>query len=71
VSAPPTAGRGPAFGIAVRVGVHCAPDAHKVMGSYPKGTVRMSPGYFNTMEHMERAVQAVELIAKGRLLPVS
>ncbi len=32
--------------IAVRVGLHCAPDAHRCMGTYPAGTVRVSPGFF-------------------------
>ncbi len=34
------------FGIAVRVGLHCAPDAHRTLGTYPQGTVRVSPGIF-------------------------
>ena len=63
------------FGIGVRVGIHCAPDAHKVIGSYPKGTVRMSPGYFTTSEDIDRAIWAVEAIASGRenhhYIPVS
>jgi cysteine desulfurase/selenocysteine lyase len=50
------------FKIAVRVGVHCAPDAHRTMGSYPRGAVRMSPGYFNTDEDIEKAVEAVRVI---------
>ncbi|MBI5190682.1 MAG: aminotransferase class V-fold PLP-dependent enzyme [Nitrospirae bacterium] len=53
------------FGIAVRVGIHCAPDAHKTMGSYPTGAVRMSPGYFNTAEDIDKAVEAVAEIARG------
>lgn len=51
------------FGIAVRVGIHCAPDAHKTMGSFPGGAVRMSPGYFNTLEDISVAVDAVRKIA--------
>jgi cysteine desulfurase/selenocysteine lyase len=51
------------FGIAVRVGIHCAPDAHKVIGSYPKGTVRMSPGYFTTSEDIDRAIETIGAIA--------
>ena len=35
-------------GISVRVGLHCAPDAHRTIGTYPEGTVRISPGYFTT-----------------------
>jgi len=50
-------------GIAVRVGIHCAPDAHKAIGTFPTGAVRMSPGYFNTVEDIEAAVDAVSAIA--------
>jgi len=51
------------FDIAVRVGIHCAPDAHKTMGSFPGGAVRMSPGYFNTLAEIGAAVDAVRKIA--------
>jgi cysteine desulfurase / selenocysteine lyase len=51
------------YGIAVRVGIHCAPDAHRTMGSFPRGAVRMSPGYFNTPAEIEAAVDAVRKIA--------
>ena len=37
------------YDIAVRVGIHCAPDAHKTIGSYPAGAVRMSPGFFSAI----------------------
>ena len=36
------------FDIAVRSGLHCAPLAHRTLGSFPDGTVRVSPGWFNT-----------------------
>lgn len=34
--------------IAVRTGLHCAPDSHKFMNTYPTGTVRFSVGYFTS-----------------------
>ena len=34
------------YGIVTRVGLHCAPLAHQTIGTYPEGTVRVSPGYF-------------------------
>jgi cysteine desulfurase family protein len=34
--------------VAVRTGLHCAPDAHRFLGTFPSGTVRFSVGYFNT-----------------------
>lgn len=54
------------FGIAVRVGLHCAPGAHRALGTFPLGGVRVSPGYFNTAEDIERAVEAVSRIAQSR-----
>lgn len=45
------------YGIAVRGGEHCAPLAHK--GFYESGTLRASPGFFNTPEHAEKFVDAV------------
>jgi len=49
--------------IAVRVGLHCAPLAHKALGSFPDGTVRFSLGYFNTIEEVDIAVEAIKRIA--------
>ena len=51
------------FGIMARVGLHCAPDAHKTIGTFPQGTVRLSPGYFNTIEEVDVVVDAVKKIA--------
>jgi len=53
------------FGIMCRVGLHCAPAAHKTIGTFPAGTVRFGLGYFNTEEEVERAVEAVRKIARG------
>ncbi len=49
--------------IAVRVGLHCAPDAHRSLGTYPGGTVRVSPGYFTTdreIDHFLRVIARLE-----------
>jgi selenocysteine lyase/cysteine desulfurase len=43
------------FGIAVRAGLHCAPLAHRTLGTFPHGTVRLSPGCFTTSEEVEVA----------------
>lgn len=40
-------------GIAVRTGLHCAPNAHKFLGTFPEGTVRFSVGYFNSTQDFE------------------
>ncbi len=47
------------YNIAVRVGLHCAPDAHHTIGSFPQGTIRVSPGIFNTAEHINYFLQAI------------
>ena len=40
-------------GIKARSGLHCAPLAHKSIGSYPGGTIRFSLGYFNTEKEID------------------
>lgn len=50
------------FGIAVRVGLHCAPEAHKTIGTFPAGTVRASFGPFNTPADAERLARALQAI---------
>ena len=49
-----------AFEIAVRPGLHCAPYLHRQLGTAPEGTIRISPGYFNTEEDIERCLSALE-----------
>jgi selenocysteine lyase/cysteine desulfurase len=53
------------FGIAVRVGLHCAPLVHKTIGTYPRGSVRFSLGPFNTPEDIDRTIQAMGAIARS------
>jgi len=53
------------FGIEVRSGLHCAPLAHRTLGTFPQGTIRVSPGYFNTLEDIQVLVKAVgELVRR-------
>jgi cysteine desulfurase family protein len=47
------------FDIAVRAGLHCAPRAHRTLGTFPGGTVRMSPGWFTTREDIAIFAEAV------------
>ena len=48
------------YGIAARVGLHCAPAAHRTLGTFPSGTVRFSFGAFNTESEIEIAARAVK-----------
>lgn len=52
------------YGIMTRVGLHCAPHAHKTLGTYPTGTVRFSFGNFNTEEEVDAAINALKEICK-------
>jgi cysteine desulfurase/selenocysteine lyase len=53
-----------AFDIKARTGLHCAAEAHKTLGTYPSGTIRLSPGYFNTAGEMDTTLQALERVAR-------
>ncbi|HPP06698.1 MAG TPA: aminotransferase class V-fold PLP-dependent enzyme [Syntrophorhabdaceae bacterium] len=53
------------FNIMSRPGLHCAPSAHRTMGSFPEGTVRFGFGIFNTEEEIKIAIEAIEKIASG------
>ena len=52
------------YSILTRVGLHCAPSAHKTAGTYPAGTIRFSFGLFNTEEEVITAVKALKSIRK-------
>lgn len=47
------------YGIYTRVGLHCAPAAHRALGSYPTGSIRFSLGYFNTAAEVAAALAAL------------
>ena len=46
--------------ITTRTGLHCAPLAHKTIGSYPSGGVRISLGYFNTKDDIDALISALK-----------
>lgn len=48
------------YDIKVRSGLHCAPLAHKALGTFPQGTVRFSFGFFNTADDVAAAVTAIK-----------
>ena len=50
---------GQEYGIMVRVGLHCAPNAHKTLGTFPTGTIRFSFGHQNTTRQVDAALLAL------------
>lgn len=48
------------YGILTRCGLHCAPAAHKTLGTFPRGTVRFSTGWFTTESDIDAAVAAIQ-----------
>jgi cysteine desulfurase / selenocysteine lyase len=55
------------FAILSRPGLHCAPSAHRTIGTFPEGTVRFSFGFFNTEDEIARSLGAIEQLAtRGR-----
>ena len=51
------------FGILTRCGLHCAPNAHKTLSTFPQGTVRFSLGFASTKEDVDAAIDAVKRLA--------
>jgi selenocysteine lyase/cysteine desulfurase len=51
--------------IAVRTGLHCAPDAHRFLGTFPTGTVRFSVSYFNTDIDFDKLHSALDFIREN------
>ncbi|MGH4120191.1 aminotransferase class V-fold PLP-dependent enzyme [Clostridium sp.] len=49
-------------GIAVRTGYHCAPLIHSIINTKNMGTVRISPGYFNTFSDIYALVASIKYI---------
>ena len=53
------------YGILTRVGLHCAPSAHKTLGSYPAGSIRFSFGWYNTPRQVDAALEALREVCNG------
>ena len=52
-------------GVSVRTGLHCAPLAHRFMGTYPAGTIRFSVNYFTSEEDFEQLIEALDFIEEN------
>jgi len=52
------------YDIAVRVGLHCSPQAHRTIGTIDTGTVRVSPGFFTTPADIDYFIDAIKEIAR-------
>ena len=52
------------FGILTRCGLHCAPAAHKTLGTFPQGTVRFSVGYATTQDDIDAALAALQALSE-------
>ena len=52
-------------GIICRAGLHCAPWAHEALGTLETGTIRLSPGYFNTDAEIEAAIKALHQLTQA------
>jgi cysteine desulfurase/selenocysteine lyase len=48
--------------VLARVGLHCAPAAHKTIGTFPEGTIRFGLGYYNTREEIAYSIRSLEKI---------
>ena len=52
------------YDICTRAGLHCAPLAHKTLGTLESAAVRFSFGYFNTEDEIEICLKALDMISR-------
>ncbi len=52
------------YGIMTRCGLHCAPGAHRALGTFPRGLVRCSLGHTNTEAEVDELLRALQEITK-------
>lgn len=53
------------FGIMTRPGLHCAPLAHKTIGTFPEGALRLSLGHFTTKEELDYVLESLDRICQA------
>ncbi|KUG03720.1 cysteine desulfurase [hydrocarbon metagenome] len=54
------------YGIVTRSGLHCAPLAHRTIGTFESGSCRLSPGYFSSIEEIDMVIKAVHEVAASK-----
>ena len=47
------------YGIEGRPGLHCAPLAHRTLGTFPEGALRLSPGYYTTEDEIDYTIESI------------
>ncbi|MDO5114548.1 MAG: aminotransferase class V-fold PLP-dependent enzyme [Synergistaceae bacterium] len=52
------------YGVESRPGLHCSPLAHRTLGTFPEGALRLSPGFFTTEEEIDFTIEALKELAK-------
>lgn len=55
------------YNIQTRSGLHCAPSAHKTLGTFPNGTVRFSFGHFNSVEDINYVLESIRNIISNKI----
>jgi cysteine desulfurase/selenocysteine lyase len=58
------------FGVMTRHGLHCAPEAHRLLGTLETGAVRLSLGWASTEEDVDAAIRGVDTIASGAVFAI-
>lgn len=53
------------YGVLTRCGLHCAPAAHRTLGTFPRGVVRFSLGYTTTEAEIDAALDAIRAVSAG------
>lgn len=51
------------YSVLTRCGLHCTPEAHRTLGTFPKGTVRFSFSPATTFEEIDLTAQAIASLA--------
>ena len=59
------------FGVFARSGLHCAPEAHRILGTDATGALRLSVGWCSTEEDVDQAIEGVQAVTRQVTVPVS